>query len=68
MSAEGDQAQAEALMKRGPIQNVREVLRLREEVDRQLGRHLCYTGEPARRRFWKAVDEALAQAPEASHA
>jgi chromosome segregation ATPase len=34
--------------------------RLRAEVDRQLARHLCYTGEWARRSFWKDVDAALA--------
>jgi hypothetical protein len=33
--------------------------RYRNEVDRQLGRHLCYTSESSRERFWKAVDAAL---------
>jgi hypothetical protein len=32
----------------------------RDKVDRQLGRHLCYTSTSARERFWKQVDAALA--------
>jgi hypothetical protein len=35
---------------------------LRAEVDRQLRRHLCYTSDYSRERFWKAVDAALASA------
>jgi hypothetical protein len=30
-----------------------------EEADRQLGRHLCYTSDSARERFWQAVDAAV---------
>jgi len=34
---------------------------LRAEVDRQLGRHLCYTSDYSRERFWRDVDDALAR-------
>jgi hypothetical protein len=39
-----------------------QVERMREEADRQLGRHLCYTSEDSRESFWRAVDTALAAA------
>ena len=32
---------------------------LRREVNKQLGRHLCYTSEFAREKFWQAVDVTL---------
>lgn len=37
----------------------------RAEVDRQLERHICYTGEGSRIRFWQDIDDALATSEDA---
>jgi len=34
---------------------------LREAVEVELGRHLCYTSEYSRQRFWKQVDARLSE-------
>jgi len=44
------------------------VVELREEFDRQLARHLCYTSESSRSIFWREVDAVLAATDESKQA